>query len=143
MEDSWAYAYFVIPITVVAVGMGLSNGPASAASTACVEPGQVGSASGISNMARYVGAAVAVAAVSSVYTSVSSHRVDDGIPLDEALASGLGWACVVLTISSAAGIAMGLFGRYRQRRQHAMDTAAATAAHSYTIPKPHTGAASA
>ena len=61
VQDSWTYLLFVVPIIAVAVGMGLSNGPASAASTACVDPRQIGSASGISNMARYVGSAVFVA----------------------------------------------------------------------------------
>ena len=113
--------------------MGLSNGPASAASTACVEPRQVGAASGISNMARYVGAAVWVAAVSSVYTGVSSHRVDMAIRRDAALANGLGWASVLLTITCALGIGMGLLGRYRQRQARGIDTAAAAASHSHTI----------
>ena len=45
---------------------GLANGPASSGSTAAVSADQVGQASGISNMARYVGAAVAVAAVAMI-----------------------------------------------------------------------------
>ena len=136
VQDSWAYLYFVIPIVAVAVGMGLSNGPASAASTACVSPGQVGSASGISNMARYVGAAVAVAAVSSVYTSVAQSRVDDGDPTGEALAAGLAWSSVLLTVACAGGVGMGLMGRYRQKHARSIDVAAATAAHSHTIATP-------
>ena len=34
----WAYAAFVLPLAVIAIGLGLSNGPASAASTAAVDP---------------------------------------------------------------------------------------------------------
>ena len=51
----WRYGAFVLPLVAIAVGMGMSNGPASSASTACVPVDQVGSASGVSNMARYVG----------------------------------------------------------------------------------------
>ena len=134
VQESWTYAYFVIPIVAAAVGMGLSNGPASAASTACVDARQVGAASGISNMARYVGAAVAVAAVSSIYIGVGNDRVASGDPTDEALAAGLGAACLLLTILSVAGVGMGALGRYRNRRARAIDTAAATAAHAYTVP---------
>ena len=61
VEASWTYAAFVGPLLVLAVGLGLANGPASSGSTAAVSADEVGAASGISNMARYVGAAVAVA----------------------------------------------------------------------------------
>jgi MFS family permease len=136
VQESWTYAVFVIPIIAVAVGMGLSNGPASAASTACVDAGQVGSASGISNMARYVGAAVAVAAVASIYTGVANDQLTAGEPPAEALAAGLRWSMVLLAVVSAAGIGMGLLGRYRQRHARPIHTAAATAAHAHTIVPP-------
>lgn len=136
VQESWTYVYFVIPITAAAVGMGLSNGPASAASTACVEPGQIGSASGISNMARYVGAAVAVAMVSSIYGGVAESRVESGDPAGEALAAGLAWACVLLTIASVGGVAMGFFARLRQQRARAIDVAAAAASHAHTVVTP-------
>ena len=61
-EASWRYAAFLLPLIAIAVGMGLSNGPSSSAATAAVPAAQVGEASGVSNMARYVGAAVATAA---------------------------------------------------------------------------------
>ncbi|MET0844107.1 MAG: MFS transporter, partial [Mycetocola sp.] len=60
-QSTWTYLIFVLPLIAVAVGMGLSNGPASSAATAAVPAHQVGEASGVSNMARYVGAAVATA----------------------------------------------------------------------------------
>ena len=44
--------------------------PGSSASTASVSAAQVGSASGVSNMARYVGAAVATALAASIYGNV-------------------------------------------------------------------------
>ena len=66
VEASWAYAAFVLPLVVLAVGLGIANGPASSGSTAAVPPTRSAQASGISNMARYVGAAVAVAAIATI-----------------------------------------------------------------------------
>ena len=42
VDASWAYAAFLLPLVAIAVGMGLSNGPASSAATACVPENQVG-----------------------------------------------------------------------------------------------------
>ena len=58
--------------------MGLSNGPSSSAATACVDEKQVGEASGVSNMARYVGAAVATALAATVYGTVIANQTEDG-----------------------------------------------------------------
>jgi EmrB/QacA subfamily drug resistance transporter len=135
VQDSWAYGAFVLPMLTAAVGMGLSNGPASSASTACVETDQVGAASGISNMARYVGAAVGVAAVAAIYTGVGDRRLAEGDPTGEALAAGLGWSFVLLAAVSAAGILMGLAARHRALARP-IDAAAATAAHAHTIAPP-------
>ena len=55
VDASWAYVAFVVPLIVLAVGLGMANGPASSGSTAAVSADEVGQASGISNMARYVG----------------------------------------------------------------------------------------
>ena len=73
-QSSWAYSAFVLPLIAVAIGMGLSNGPASSAATAAVPANQVGEASGVSNMARYIGAAVATALAASIYSSVIASR---------------------------------------------------------------------
>ena len=59
--SSWAYTAFLLPILAIAVGMGSRNGPVVVGRTTCVRQEQVGEASGVSNMARYVGAAVATA----------------------------------------------------------------------------------
>ena len=69
ITSSWAYAAFVLPLVAVAAGMALSNGPCSSVATSSVPVEQVGSASGVSNMARYVGAAVMTAVVAAVYAS--------------------------------------------------------------------------
>ena len=67
VDASWKYAAFLLPLVAIAVGMGMSNGPASSAATASVPENQVGGASGVSNMARYVGAAVATALAATIY----------------------------------------------------------------------------
>ena len=126
----------MIPIVAVAVGMGLSNGPASAASTACVspEPDRL--------RVRHLehGAIrrfVRVRRAGRVdLRGVAQLRVDDGRELSDALASGLAWSCVVLAITCALGVGMGLIGRYRQTQSRRIDAAAAAAAHSHTIPAP-------
>ena len=81
VDGSWRYGAFVLPLIAVAVGMGLSNGPATSASTASVSAAQVGAASGVSNMARYVGAAVATALAATIYGNVIASKTADG-PVD-------------------------------------------------------------
>lgn len=141
-DSSWAYAVFVLPIVAVAAGMALSNGPCSAAATSAVPEEQVGAASGISNMARYVGAAVVVAIVAAVYGNVTSGQVDAGAASADALASGFAGAALVLTIVSATGIGLAwLAGRHRPPAPLAVDLVAAAASSAYTLPAPHPASA--
>jgi MFS family permease len=100
---SWAYIAFVLPLVVLSIGLGLANGPASSASTASVSADQVGAASGISNMARHIGGSLAVAAIATVYNSVTVDREQQGASAAEALAAGLSHSSLVLAICSAAG----------------------------------------
>ncbi len=74
VRTSWSYAAFLPALLAIAVGLGLSNGPSSSIATASVGPDQVGAASGISNMARYVGGAVMTAVVAGIYASVTAAR---------------------------------------------------------------------
>lgn len=135
VKGSWTYGAFVLPLIVLSAGMGFSNGPASSASTSAVAPEQVGEASGISNMARYVGGAVAVAAIAMIYNAVTVNRQGAGEPAGEALAAGLSAASLTLAIFCAAGIALALLMlRHRPERPEAVHTAAAAAATSHTIP---------
>jgi EmrB/QacA subfamily drug resistance transporter len=135
VDGSWAYVAFVLPLVVLAVGLGFANGPASSASTSAVSADQVGAASGISNMARYVGAAVAVAAVAMIYNAVNLNRQEAGDSASEALAAGLGAASLFMAITSAAGIALlVLLARHRQRPMQLVDRAAAAAGTTHTIP---------
>ncbi|MDM7856442.1 MFS transporter [Cellulomonas alba] len=136
VQADWKYSAFVLPLVAIAVGMGLTNGPASSASTACVSPNQVGAASGVSNMARYVGAAVATALAASIYGSVIANRTAKGATTADALASGLGAASWVMAAFSVVGLAMAvLMGRFRSKREGtAYEAAAAAASSTHTIP---------
>lgn len=135
VDADWRYGLFLLPLVAVAVGMGLSNGPASSASTACVSVNQVGAASGVSNMARYVGAAVATALAATIYGAVIGDRTAEGQPPGDALASGLAAASWVMAAFSFAGFLMAfVMGRHRAARGTLNDAAAAAAAGTHTLP---------
>ena len=142
-DADWLYRAFVIPLIAIAVGMGMSNGPASSASTSCVPVEQVGSASGVSNMARYVGAAVATALAATVYSSVTANQAADGVPIGEALTAGLSATAWMMTVFSLAGVAMAVvMGRHARSAAGTLeDAAAAASAHTHTLPTSATPAA--
>jgi EmrB/QacA subfamily drug resistance transporter len=136
VDSSWTYAAFVLPLVALAIGLGVANGPASAGSTASVPADQVGSASGISNMARYVGAAVAVAAAAMVSNAVTVDRRQAGESAADALASGLAAASVMMAIWSALGVGLVVLLAHGRRRERTrpIDRAAAAAVSVHTIP---------
>ena len=135
VHASWTYAAFVLPLIVTAVGLGFANGPASSGSTSAVAPEEVGQASGISNMARYVGAAIAVAAIATIYNAVINDHLDKGSSKADALAAGFGASSLMLAITCAAGVALGvLMVRHRPPNTDAVHRAAAAAAPLHTIP---------
>jgi EmrB/QacA subfamily drug resistance transporter len=137
VEASWAYGAFVLPLVAVAVGLGIANGPASSGSTAAVSADQVGQASGISNMARYIGGSVAVAAVAMVDNAVINNHRDAGASASDALAAGLSRASLFMAIWSVCGIALVvLLRRHRFKASRAVDRAAAAAVTTHTIPIP-------
>ncbi len=140
VQSSWNYAAFVLPLVAIAVGMGLSNGPSSSAATASVPQEQVGSASGVSNMARYIGAAVATALVATINASVIETDSDAGAPMSDALASGLATASWVMAGLSFAGVVMAvLMKRHRMARGTLQDAAASAAALAHTLPTTASG----
>ncbi|HEX5309990.1 MAG TPA: MFS transporter [Solirubrobacteraceae bacterium] len=135
VHASWTYGAFVLPLIALAVGLGIANGPASSASTASVSAAQVGQASGISNMARYIGASVAVAAVAMIDNAVANNHRHAGASQSEALAAGLSRASLMMAIWTAAGVALvTLMGHRRRARPRAIDRAAAAAVSTHTIP---------
>jgi EmrB/QacA subfamily drug resistance transporter len=135
-DASWRYATFLLPVIAIAVGMGLSNGPSSSAATASVPATQVGEASGISNMARYVGAAVATALAATIYGTVAANQTEDGGSSAEALSAGLAAASWVMAVFSALGVLLAIVAirRHRAAKGTVGDAAAAAAAHLHTLP---------
>ncbi|MET0766738.1 MAG: MFS transporter [Aeromicrobium sp.] len=134
-ESSWRYVAFLLPLVAIAVGMGLSNGPASSAATAAVPQSQVGGASGVSNMARYVGAAVATALAATVYGTVIANRTADGAAQADALAAGLAGASWLMAAISFIGVLMALvMKRHRPPAGTLEDAAASAAAALHTLP---------
>ncbi len=138
VTDSWGYGYFVGPLIGMAIGMGFANGPASSISTSSVDPAQVGQASGISNMARYVGAAIATAGIAAIYSGGISSGVESGDSQSVALASGLSDAAMALAAMCAAGIALGVLNSKRRARHAptAVDYAAHASGAAHTLPVP-------
>jgi EmrB/QacA subfamily drug resistance transporter len=135
VEASWTYAAFIGPLVALAVGLGIANGPASSGSTAAVSHDEVGQASGISNMARYIGGSVAVAAVAMIFNAVTNDHRDAGESAADALAAGFSSAALTMAIWSAAGVALVvLLRRHRQTRADPVDRAAGAAASLHTIP---------
>jgi len=135
VQASWSYLAFVAPLVAIAVGLGLANGPALSASTAAVGAHEVGQASGISNMARYIGASVAVAAVARVFNADTNNHLSAGASRSEAPAAGLAGAALLLAVFSAAGVALSLLVTlHRQTKPQAIDKAGAAAVSTHTIP---------
>jgi Na+/melibiose symporter-like transporter len=123
---SWAYGMFVLPLIGIAVGLGLANGCASAAATASVAEREVGSASGVSNMARYVGAAIVTALAATIYAGAPAGQPGHGVTRSSLL----------MTLVCLAGVAIAvLYGRHRPRHAHTVDRAAAAAAVVHTMPR--------
>lgn len=134
VQASWSYWAFLPALLGVAIGLGLSNGPASAISTSAVPDDQVGAASGVSNMARYVGGAVLTAVVAGIYASVSATRTATGDAPAAALADGFGRSSLAMAIFSGSGILLGLLAGHRARRAAAADRALAAASVAHTVP---------
>ena len=135
VDGSWRYGAFVLPLIAIAVGMGLSNGPATSASTACVPAHQVGSASGVSNMARYVGAAVFTAIAATAYSSVITNKTEAGQAYADALAAGLGAASWLMVAFSSRGSSWpSSWAVHRVAQGTLADSGAAAAAHTHTLP---------
>ncbi len=135
VDASWAYVAFVLPLVGLAVGLGIANGPASSGSTSSVSADEVGAASGISNMARYIGGSVAVAAVAMIDNAVLNNHLDAGASKPDALAAGLAAAALAMAIWCAAGVALvALMRRHHIARPQAVDRAAAAASTTHTIP---------
>ncbi len=134
VEPSWSYPTFLPALFAIALGLGLSNGPASSIATASVSVDEVGAASGISNMARYVGGAVMTAVVAGIYASTNVGWQAGGGAAADGLAAGLSHASIVLAVFSALGIVLSVLVARRPPSPHAVDYAAAAASTAHTLP---------
>jgi MFS family permease len=67
---------------IAGIGTGLVNGPTSAAAVSAVPEERAGEASGVVNMARYLGGAFGVAATAVVYSGVAISRLNDHLGAD-------------------------------------------------------------
>jgi MFS family permease len=136
VQSSWAYGAFVVPLVVLAVGLGLANGPSSSVATACVPADQVGAASGISNMGRYIGAAVLTAVTAAISNSVRARHSASGASTADAWATAFGRASLGLAIFCAFGIALALLvGRLRRGgKPTRAEYAAAAGGTTHTVP---------
>jgi hypothetical protein len=118
----------VLPLIAVAIGLGLANGCASAGATASVDATEVGAASGLSNMARYVGAAVLTALAATIYAGAPAGQPGHGVSRSSLL----------MTLVCLVGVAIAvLYGRHHPRRAHTVDRMAAAAAVAHTVPGSH------
>jgi EmrB/QacA subfamily drug resistance transporter len=67
---------------IAGLGMGLVNGPTSAAAVSAVAEDRAGEASGVVNMARYLGGAFGVAVTAVVYGGVAISKLNDHLGAD-------------------------------------------------------------
>ncbi len=138
ITDDWKYGTFVLPLIAIAIGMGLSNNTASSAATASVDAAQVGEASGISNMARYVGAALLTAAVATIYGGAADDA-GSGADRAQGIVDGVAGSALLMTVISGLGIGVALlYGRHRPAQPRLVDQTTAAAAVVHTIPLPST-----
>jgi EmrB/QacA subfamily drug resistance transporter len=67
---------------IAGLGMGLVNGPTSAAAVSAVPEDRAGEASGVVNMARYLGGAFGVAVTAVVYGGVGTSKLNEHVGAD-------------------------------------------------------------
>jgi EmrB/QacA subfamily drug resistance transporter len=89
---------------LVAVGIGFAFVPISIAALAGVEARESGLASGLINTSQQIGGALGIAALSTIATSRTSHALDAGTPLHNALVHGFTGAFVAGVGIAAIGV---------------------------------------
>jgi EmrB/QacA subfamily drug resistance transporter len=72
-EPDVPYIQLCLPLIVLGIGMGLTTSPTSAVALGAVPLNNVGEASGITNVSRYIGGAIGVAVSGLIYSSSSTH----------------------------------------------------------------------
>ncbi|MFJ4830811.1 MFS transporter [Streptomyces sp. NPDC088747] len=110
-------SHVLLPTVVVGAGTSLTMMPAIVASTSGIDPRNAGVASGLINMCRQLGAALGLAALVTVATTVTSHSTSGG---DAAVVDGYRIAFYALAVIGLGIAALAL------RLKPAQDTAPAT-----------------
>jgi EmrB/QacA subfamily drug resistance transporter len=111
-------AHVLLPTVVAGAGTGLTMMPAVAASTGGIDPRDAGAASGLLNMCRQLGAALGLAVMVTLATTVTGHSGSGG---DAAVVDGYRAAFSALAALALVTAALAL------RLEPAQDTAAAPA----------------
>jgi MFS family permease len=77
IQPSWTIAYFLPCLVLVGLGGALANGPITAVATGSVDQEQAGAASGVNNMARYLGTAIGAPIATGIYIGVADSDLTD------------------------------------------------------------------
>jgi len=93
---------------LVAVGIGFAFVPISIAALAGVEARESGLASGLINTSQQIGGALGIAALSTIATSRTTHALNVGTPLHNALVHGFTGAFVAGVAIAAVGVVAAL-----------------------------------
>jgi MFS transporter, DHA2 family, methylenomycin A resistance protein len=91
-----------VALTIIGVGLGLNTGPVNAVAVAAVPPARAGTASGLVNTARMVGATMGIAILGAIYAAHSRGDAPQGM-LD-----GLRWALLGGAIGEFSGALIAL-----------------------------------
>ncbi|MEV0070276.1 MFS transporter [Amycolatopsis sp. NPDC050768] len=108
-------AHVLLPTVVVGAGTSLTMMPAIVASTSGIDPRNAGVASGLINMCRQLGAALGLAVLVTISTTVTSHSTSSG---NTAVVDGYRIAFYALAVLGLVTAALAL------RLKPAQDTAA-------------------
>jgi DHA2 family methylenomycin A resistance protein-like MFS transporter len=91
-----------IALVIIGVGLGLNTGPVNAVAVAAVPPARSGTASGLVNTARMVGATMGIAVLGAIYAA----HIHAGAP--QGMLEGLRWAFLGGAIGELSGALIAL-----------------------------------
>ena len=87
---------------IIGIGLGLNTGPVNAVAVAAVPPARSGTASGLLNTARMVGATMGIAVLGAIYAA----HLHGGAP--QGMLKGLRWAFLGGAIGELSGALIAL-----------------------------------
>jgi predicted MFS family arabinose efflux permease len=101
-----------VDLAILGIGLGLNTGPVSSVAVAHVEPERLGTASGLLNTARMIGATLGVAIMGAVF----AHLAGQGTPAS--VTGGLHRAFLIGGGGELLGAAIAFFGVGREALGH-------------------------